>query len=330
MGTPKDASAVNTQSEPPLRPRSDAGYVLDYRTLRVVIGGIAILLVLVVYFGNWFLFTRALRVCVYSPHWVPGSLSGFYYTHMRNLFVGAMCAMGVFFAAYRGYDRWDNRLTNLAGIAAICIALSPTTPPFYSTSPTGRPNLFFTGSNPCGPSTPITYHLSPHQSLFKDVHMVSLIVLFVMVFLMVLVQFTRATPSDAEQQPAPEGLANRIRAGWNAFCAWGKSLFPVRQLVGRVVAWWKGLFPKDKDQRRTRRQNKVFVACAVGIILAALLALVAAIWSSLGTDAPLLLFSESLAFFSFGIAWLVKGGPLRLIHRGAQAPREDEVLLEKT
>lgn len=296
--------------------------------MRVVIGVIAILLVLVVYFGNWFLFTRSLAVCVYSPHWVPGSLSGFYYTHMRNLFVGAMCAMGVFFAAYRGYDRWDNRLTNVAGLATICIALSPTTPPVYSTSPTGSPNLFFTRSNPCGPSTLITYHNSPYQSWFGRVHVVSLIVLFVMVFLMVLVQFTRATPSNAQQQPALKGFVNRIRAGAAAFGAWCKSLFPVSQLVRRIVAWLKGLFPKD--QPGTCRQNLVFLICAGGILIAALLAVIAAIWPALGTDAPLLLFAESLAFLSFGTAWLVKGGPVRLLRRKTPAPPAEESGVQET
>lgn len=300
---------------------------MDYRALRAVIGGIALLLVPVVYFGNWLIFTRQLNACVYSPHWVPGSLSGFYYTHMRNLFVGAMCAMGVFFAAYRGHDRWDNRLTNVAGIAAICIALFPTTPPVYSTSPNG-PNLFFTRSNLCGPSTAITYHLSPHQSWFRDVHVVSLFVLFVMVFLMVLVQFTRSAPSKAEQQPAVSGsFAHRIRAGWNALRAWWKSLFPVGQLARRLVAWWNGLVPENQPgQRRSylRRlmaagQNLVFVACAGGITVAALLAVVAAIWPSVGEVAPLLLFAESLAFLFFGIAWYVKGGAPWLPRR--RAPR---------
>ena len=150
---------------------------MDYRTLRAVIGGIVILLVPVVYIGNWLIFIRHPGDCFYNPQWIPGSLSGFYYTHMRNLYVGAMCAVGVFLVAYRGHDRWDDRLTNVAGLAAICIALFPTMPPYYSKSPNG-PNEFFTRANQCGPSTLITYHLSSHQSSIRDVHVVSLFVLF--------------------------------------------------------------------------------------------------------------------------------------------------------
>ena len=83
----------------------------------------------------------------------------------------------------------------------------------------------------------------------------------------------------------------------------GKALFPVKQLVGRIRAWWTGLFAVK--QRRVR--NWVFVACVGGIALSALLALFTAIWSSARKNVPLLLFAEILAFWCFGIAWFVKG-----------------------
>ena len=286
MSTSKDTSTDSPQSNTPGPAR---GKVMDYQTLRSVIGGTVILLVPVVYIGNWLIFMGHRWGCFYSPQWIPGSLSGFYYTHMRNLFVGAMCAVGVFFVAYRGHDRWDDRLTNVAGFAAICIALFPTMPP---------PKQFFTRANQCGPSTQITYHLSSYQSSIRYVHVVSLFVLFLMVFLIVLVQFTRTKPSKAELQPPVRGSLR----------AWWKALFPVKQLAHRIRAWWKELFT---DPRR-RVQNRVFVACADGIALSALLALFTAIWSSAGNTVPLLLFAECLAFLCFGFAWFVKG-------RGAKA-----------
>jgi hypothetical protein len=288
MSPPKDTSAGSPQRH---AARPARAKVMDYRTLRAVIGGIVILLVPVVYIGNW-LFIRHLGGCFYNPQWIPGSLSGFYYTHMRNLFVGAMCAVGVFLVAYRGHDRWDDRLTNVAGLAAIFIGLFPTLPPGHSKSPNG-PNPFFTRANPCGPSTPITYHPSPHQSLIRYVHVVSLLVLFLMVFLMVLAQFTRTKPSKAEQQPPVRGSLR----------AWWKALFPIKQLARRIRAWRKGLFAV----KQRRAQNRVFVACAGGIALSALLALFTAIWSSAVKTVPLLLFAEVLAFLCFGIAWFVKG-----------------------
>jgi hypothetical protein len=55
------------------------------------------------------------------------SISGAYYTDMRDIFVGSLCAIGVFLICYR-YARPDDLLSTLAGIAAITVALFPTTP----------------------------------------------------------------------------------------------------------------------------------------------------------------------------------------------------------
>lgn len=267
-------------------PRSDGEMVTDYLALRAVIGLIAFFLVPVVYVGNWLLFTRHVGACFWPNPRLPDSLSGYYYTHMRNLFVGAMCAMGVFLAAYRGFDRWDSRFTNVAGLAAIGIALCPTMPPSYA--PNGR-NLFFTPANVCGPATLITYHQSTSQKVFGYVHIGSLIVLFAMVFLMVLVQFTMTGGPDRGDP------AGGLRA-------WRNSVFP-----DGLRAWWKSLFSHDPRNRRKKRRNLIYVLCAGGILLCALLALVTAIAPSVGTTAPLLLYAECFAFAFFGIAWYVKG-----------------------
>lgn len=55
------------------------------------------------------------------------SISGAYYTDMRDILVGSLCAVGVFLICYR-YAPADNLLSTLAGIAAITVALFPTTP----------------------------------------------------------------------------------------------------------------------------------------------------------------------------------------------------------
>jgi len=57
-----------------------------------------------------------------------GSLSGYYYTDLGNVFVGAMCAVGVFLLAYYGHDFVDNAASTVAGLGAIGLALFPTTP----------------------------------------------------------------------------------------------------------------------------------------------------------------------------------------------------------
>ncbi|MEV6878833.1 DUF998 domain-containing protein [Amycolatopsis sp. NPDC051128] len=57
-----------------------------------------------------------------------GSLSGYYYTDLRDVLVGAMCAAGVFLLAYYGHDYVDNIASTVAGVGAIGLALFPTTP----------------------------------------------------------------------------------------------------------------------------------------------------------------------------------------------------------
>lgn len=59
------------------------------------------------------------------------SISGFYYTQMGDVLVGALCAIGIFLLSYKGYQPHpDERLTDkivarIAGISAIGVALFP-------------------------------------------------------------------------------------------------------------------------------------------------------------------------------------------------------------
>ncbi|MGH3859237.1 DUF998 domain-containing protein [Actinokineospora sp.] len=65
---------------------------------------------------------------------LQNSLSGYYYTGMRDVLVGAMWAVGVFLFCYRGYSVVDDWVANIAGISAIGVAIFPT-------SPSGGPNV---------------------------------------------------------------------------------------------------------------------------------------------------------------------------------------------
>ncbi|HTJ69237.1 MAG TPA: DUF998 domain-containing protein [Actinospica sp.] len=56
------------------------------------------------------------------------SVSSYYYTDMRNPFVGALCAIGVFLICYR-YQYWDGIFATLAGAFAIGVAFCPPVPP---------------------------------------------------------------------------------------------------------------------------------------------------------------------------------------------------------
>lgn len=96
---------------------SARGAVLSYIGLRRSVGIIGIALPFVVALGNLLLTGDGLR----------SSISSYYYTGMRDVFVGSLCAVGVFLFCYR-YEQPDDRLGNLAGVAAIGVALFPTRP----------------------------------------------------------------------------------------------------------------------------------------------------------------------------------------------------------
>lgn len=91
--------------------------VISYLLLRKTVGWIGMLLPFLLIVGNAVM--SASR---------PDSMSGYYYTPMRNLFVGALCALGVFLIAYDGYDDVDRWITNIAGLCAIGVAFCPTKP----------------------------------------------------------------------------------------------------------------------------------------------------------------------------------------------------------
>jgi hypothetical protein len=86
------------------------------RILRRGVGIVGILLPIVLTLGSlaW-------------GHGVPGSMSGTYYTEMRDFFVGGMWAVGVFLICYRcGWP--DDLLGPITGGLAILVAVLPATP----------------------------------------------------------------------------------------------------------------------------------------------------------------------------------------------------------
>jgi hypothetical protein len=96
--------------------------------MRAVIGfnGIALPVMLLV--GDWIFLQGGVL-----PR---GSLSAYYHSGMRDLFVGSLCATALFLITYRVFERIsDNVLSTVAGVAALGVALFPTGRPPNSESP---------------------------------------------------------------------------------------------------------------------------------------------------------------------------------------------------
>ena len=91
--------------------------VMSYLGLRRAVGYIGIGLPFVLLFGKLLIEGGPL----------PGSISAYYYSGMRNLLVGALFAVAIFLISYR-YDKLDSRAGTLAGVMAIGVALFPTSP----------------------------------------------------------------------------------------------------------------------------------------------------------------------------------------------------------
>lgn len=75
-----------------------------------------------------------------------GSISAYYFTPMRSLFVGALCMVGIFLYAYRGYTRKETILFRIAAGLAVAIALFSMNPDHYCDDLSDFSNNF---CNPC-------------------------------------------------------------------------------------------------------------------------------------------------------------------------------------
>jgi hypothetical protein len=151
-----------TQLSDPAPPRQSAQspLVMSYLAQRLFIGVLAMLLPVVVVTVTWLMGDGVQR-------WI----SGYYYTPMRDIFVGTLWALGVFLLSYHGYDLADRLITDLAGLCAICISLFPAAP---------------------GPQA------TPHQALIGWFHLGFALTGFVLLAVMSL--------RFASREPTPAGL----------------------------------------------------------------------------------------------------------------------------
>ena len=95
-----------------------------YRRLRRAIGYLGIFLPSILVLLSLFKF--------FSTKIQP-SISHYYYTNLREIFTGTLCAVGLFLICYKGNGnrsilKNDNILTNIAGFMAFGVAFIPTDP----------------------------------------------------------------------------------------------------------------------------------------------------------------------------------------------------------
>jgi hypothetical protein len=93
----------------------------DEKQLRILIGFLALALPIVVSVG-YILFC--------NENVLLDSISDYYHSEMRNYFVGTLCGVGVVFLCYKGPDRIDRVLADIAAVCAFIVAFFPTTAEF--------------------------------------------------------------------------------------------------------------------------------------------------------------------------------------------------------
>ena len=120
--------SIPTQDRP--LSRSAHTLVVSYLGVRRAIGAIGLLLPVVLGPAGWLAFGIEIQ----------DNMSSYYHTSLRDVFVGAMCAIGVFLFCYRGYD-WIERWTGYFGcLSALGVALFPldaNSDPLHQRSVTG-------------------------------------------------------------------------------------------------------------------------------------------------------------------------------------------------
>ena len=94
-------------------------YVRSYLIMRAFVGALGVALPFVLVLGD--------GLVLDGDPFPRTSLSSYYYSGVRELFVGTLSATGVFLFTYKVADRTlDNTLSVFAGVAVAVVALLPT------------------------------------------------------------------------------------------------------------------------------------------------------------------------------------------------------------
>lgn len=217
--------------------------VVHLQTLRMLIGYVAVSLPVALVCGenlrDLLLADEAGRVLGQAQRvLVEGSISAYFHTGMRDVFVGALCAIGVFLICYRGYAQWDNVAAKVAGGCALLVALFPTPERSYEAVDTGVPapdsvTLFST-----------VY--APDPPYVGWMHFGAAAVFFVTLALMSLLLFTRT----GTVPPTPhKKMRNRVYVACGVVILVSVIAIALGKLVGpeawalrtSYVFWWEAV-----------------------------------------------------------------------------------------
>ncbi len=95
--------------------KRNKSFIISYMQLRIFIGLLGMLLPFICVSGALF----------FADKRIYPSISMYYFSNMRDVFVGILISVSFILMTYKGYEIIDSVLTKITGIAGICIALFP-------------------------------------------------------------------------------------------------------------------------------------------------------------------------------------------------------------
>ena len=101
----------------PSEESSTSPELISYKALRRAVGILGVSLPVLLIIGS---------VSCGGCMEVQSSISAYYHTNMRNIFVGILCAIALFLFSYKGYDKRDAIAGRLACLFALGVAFCPT------------------------------------------------------------------------------------------------------------------------------------------------------------------------------------------------------------
>ena len=93
-------------------------YIRSFLVMRIAIGAFGVIMPVSLVLVDRFLHENPL---------LRDSLSAYYHSGVRDIFVGTLCIIAIFLVSYKVLERnLDNTLSTLAGVAAVTVAFFPT------------------------------------------------------------------------------------------------------------------------------------------------------------------------------------------------------------
>lgn len=121
---------------------------------------------------------------LFAGGFIPDSISSYYYQASSTIFVGTMCAIGIFLCCYEGYELGDHVASFIAGVAAVMVGLCPTAP------------------DP--PTLPTS-----HQIFLGNIHLASATIFFLAITYLCWFQFIQSDKSPKDRTPQKR-IRNRV------------------------------------------------------------------------------------------------------------------------